>query len=65
MRKPETLSEALDLIYGDGINWYNPIRPHLVSGITQTPFEAYEQLNPEYRLLVNEWLGHKPCRDEL
>lgn len=59
-----TLTEALDLLYGDGVNWHNPIRPYFVSGIRQTPYEAYQQLKPEYQLLVRRWLKHEPKRDE-
>lgn len=59
-----TLSEALDLIYSDGTNWHNPIRPYFATGITQTPYEAYEQLKDEYQVLVRNWIGHEPRRNE-
>lgn len=42
-----TLTESLDLLFqGDDINyrnWHNPIRPYFVSGITQSPYEAYKE----------------------
>lgn len=62
------LTEALDRLFEgkefDYRNWRNPIRPYFVSGITQTPFEAYKQLIPEYQRLIINWLGHEPRRDE-
>ena len=63
-----TLSEALDQLFeGDDINyrnWHNPIRPYFVSGITQTPYEAYKQLKPEYQSLIRKWIGHEPRQKE-
>ncbi|RPI53618.1 MAG: hypothetical protein EHM49_04125, partial [Deltaproteobacteria bacterium] len=63
-----TLTEALDRIYegkdSDMSNWHNPIRPYFISGITQTPYEAYVGLKPEYQALVCRWLGHEPKLDE-
>ena len=57
-----TLIEALDLICeGD---WRNPIRPYFVSGITQTPYEAYDKLKEEYQILVKCWIEHIPQRNE-
>ena len=59
-----TLTEALDLLYGEGVNWHNPIRPYFVSGISQTPYEAFRQLKDDYQTLVRRWVGHEPRRDE-
>lgn len=63
-----TLTEALDQLYEgsdfDVRNWRNPIRPYFVSGITQTPYEAYQQLKPEFQLLIERWLRHTPRPNE-
>ena len=62
------LTEALDQLFDgndfDYRNWRNPIRPYFVSGITQTPFEAYRQLKLEYQYLIRQWIGHEPRRSE-
>jgi hypothetical protein len=63
-----TLTDALDRLF-EGTNfdyrdWHNPIRPYFVSGITQTPYEAYKQLKPEYQRLIERWLGHEPRPNE-
>ena len=64
-----TLTEALDTLFKgmsfDYRNWANPIRPYFVSGVSQTPYEAYRQLNPEYQMLIRNWVGHEPqCEEE-
>ena len=58
-----TLSEALDAVYGHS-NWVNPIRPYFASGVSQTPYEAYEKLKPEYQKIVRNLIGHEPLKDE-
>ena len=63
-----TLTEALDRLT-EGMtweyrDWRNPLRPMFVSGVTQTPFEAYKQLEPEYQRLIVNWIGHEPRRGE-
>ena len=59
-----TLTEALDRLYEgrdfNYRNWHNPIMPYFVSGVSQTAFEAYEKLKPEYQLLIRNWIGHEP-----
>ena len=63
-----TLTEALDLLHEgmdfDYRNWRNPIRPYFVSGIAQTPYEAYQKLEEDYKVLVRRWIGREPRRDE-
>lgn len=62
------LVEALDRLFEgeefDYRNWRNPIRPYFVSGIIQTPYKAYQQLKPEYKKLIINWIGHEPRRGE-
>jgi len=64
-----TLTEALDRLFEDmdldNRNWRNPIRPYFVSGITQTPYEAYKQLKSEYQRLIINWVGHTPSSKEV
>ena len=59
-----TLSEALDRLFEgedfDYGNWHNPIRPYFVSGVSQTPYEAFRQLRLEYQRLIINWIGHIP-----
>jgi hypothetical protein len=57
------LSNALNIVYGHS-NWSNPIRPYFVSGITQTPYEAYKKLKVELREIVVRLIGHEPAKDE-
>lgn len=59
-----TLTEALDAVYGPTVDWTNPIRPYSVSGVTDTPFEAYQKLKPEFRDIVRNLIGHAPKEDE-
>ena len=63
-----TLTEALDQLTegmpSDIRNWRNPIRPYVVSGISQTPYQAYKELKPEFKTLICNWIGHEPRRDE-
>lgn len=63
MREPMTLTEALDVIYGPE-DWRNPIRPYSVSGVTDTPFAAYEKLQERYKLIVRRLIGRRPTRAE-
>ncbi len=58
-----TLPEALDVVYGRR-DWHNPISPYFVSGIIQTPYEAYYKLKPEYKVIVCRLIGHEPEKDE-
>lgn len=57
-----TLPQALDAIYGDE-DWRNPIRPYSVSGVSDTPFAAYDKLKPEYKPIVRRLIGRTPSRD--
>jgi energy-converting hydrogenase Eha subunit F len=63
-----TLTEALDLLFKglpyDMRDWRNPIRPYSVSGVVQTPYEAYKSLYPQYQSLICRWIGHTPKRGE-
>jgi hypothetical protein len=63
-----TLTEALDRITEglpfDYRDWHNPIRPYFVGGVTQTPYEAYQQMEPEYQKLIERWVGHIPTKGE-
>jgi len=63
--KGMTLSEALDVIYGPGVQWDNPIRPYSVSGVRDTPYKAYQKLKPEYREIVERLIGHTPTSEEV
>ena len=58
-----TLSEALDIVYGH-TDWPNPIRPYFVSGISQTPYEAYKDLKLPFRAIVARLIGHEPTVTE-
>ena len=60
-----TLSEALDYVYGEGVNWSNPIRPYFVSNISQTPYEAFKDLKPQYKNVIVNMTGHYPKIDEI
>lgn len=64
-----TLSEALDHVYGkvrSGIrgrryDWTNPIEGMgSVTGVFQTPYEAYQELKPEYKQIVQSLIGRHP-----
>jgi hypothetical protein len=57
------LSDALDIIYGHR-DWSNPIRPYFVSGVIQTPYEAYQKLKVEFREIVVRLIGHEPAKEE-
>ncbi len=57
------LSEALDVVYGRR-DWHNPISPYFVSGIIQTPYEAYMKLKLEYQVIVRRLVGHEPEKNE-
>jgi len=59
-----TLTDALNAVHGPNIDWWNPIRPCVVSGVTQTPYDAYVVLKPEYQRVVVNLIGHNPGRDE-
>jgi hypothetical protein len=58
-----TLSEALDVVLGHS-NWINPIYPFVVSGVYQSPYEAYSRLRTEYQEIVERLIGHIPTKDE-
>ena len=58
-----TLSEALDTVYGHN-EWHNPIRPYFVSGVTQTPFEAFKDMLPMFQEIVVRLIGHEPRKEE-
>ena len=58
-----TLSEALDTVYGH-TQWYNPIRPCSVSGVYDTPYQAFKKLKPEYKEIVVRLIGHQPVQNE-
>ncbi len=58
-----TLSEALDIVYGH-TDWWTPIAPYVVSGISQTPYEAYGKLRVEFQGVVRRLIEHEPTRDE-
>lgn len=64
-----TLSEALDAVYGDikgkyrprKHDWTNPIEGiGSVGSVFQTPYEAYQDLKPEYQQIVRNILGREP-----
>ncbi len=57
------LPEALDVMYGRR-DWHNPIAPYFVSGISQTPYEAYQGLKSEYKVIVRRLIGHEPEKNE-
>ncbi len=63
-----TLTEALDRLHEgmdfDYRDWHNPVRPYFVSGIEQTPFEAYQQLENEYKKLIINWMGCEPRKGD-
>jgi len=60
-----TLSQALDIVYGPGVQWPNPIRPYFVSTvIPDTPYQAWAKLKPEFQEIVVRLIGHQPKRDE-
>lgn len=59
-----TLSDALDKVYGHN-EWHNPIRPVFVSGIVQSPYEAYRALKIEYQQIVDRLIGHVPKAGEV
>lgn len=58
-----TLTTALDIVYGH-TEWANPIRPNFVTGVTDTPYEAYLKLKPEYQKIVVRLIEHEPTRTE-
>lgn len=58
-----TLSEALDIVFGHN-DWSNPLHP-MISGISQTPYEAYSRLKTEYQEIVERLIGHIPTKDEV
>lgn len=60
-----TLSDALTYVYGSGVRWDNPIRPYFIPGISQTPYEAYCQLGPEFQRIVKNMIGHEPRKGEV
>lgn len=54
------LCDALTHTYGHN-RWFNPIRmAGSVPGIFQTPFEAYEDLKPEFQSVVRSLFGGYP-----
>ena len=58
-----TLSEALNIVYGRN-DWHNPIAPLFVSGVSQTPYEAYKALKLEYQVIVHRLIDHEPKEKE-
>ncbi len=57
------LTEALDVVYGH-TQWNNPLRPSSISGIEDTPYEAFQDLKPEFRVIVVRLIGHQPAKEE-
>ena len=58
-----TLTEALDVVYGHR-GWSNPIRPYVLGPVSQTPYEAYRMLKPEFKIIVRGLIGHEPREQE-
>ena len=58
-----TLTEVLDLVYRK-TEWRNSLRPYFVSGITQTPYQAYLDLKPDIKPVIHNMIGHVPTRNE-
>ena len=58
------LSSALSIVYGHN-EWHNPIRPYFVGSISQTPYEAYKKLKPEFKQIVQNLIGHEPQIEEI
>lgn len=56
------LKEALDIVYGHDCT--NPIHPYSASFIRCTPYEAFEELKPEYKGIVVRMIGHYPTKGE-
>lgn len=58
MKQVMSLTDALDTVYS--YNWRNPIYPYVVSSLPEmTPLEGYENLKPEYQLMVRKLIGDR------
>ena len=54
--------EALTHVYGHN-NWFNPIHGiGSIGGWYQTPYEAYDNLKPQYQAIVDSLFGHSPSK---
>lgn len=59
-----TLTWCLTIIHGDE-HWRNPLHPYMFSSRHVTsPFEAYQELKPEFQEIVKNLLGRDPRKED-